>query len=179
LLSKSLTLEKKVDVRRVYALREAFTLFDFEDESIEDLKLLLIRCVISPVFLKTDEGRRFVAFAFGLSNQLVKEMLAMIRSQIPFGRKSMLDVYGDILFRAWKALEADSKEEIESRFLQGLIEGAIHASSGAFAASIRRVLGGFVSQRTTEGVEKLLFRLAEPVIFRSLQVHLSVFLADY
>jgi condensin-2 complex subunit G2 len=178
LLSRSLTLKKKVDVRRVYALREAFTLFDFEDESIEDLKLLLIRCVISPVYLKTDEGRRFVAFAFGLSNQLVKEMLAMIRSQIPLGRKSMLDVYGDILFRGWKAVEADSKEEIENGFLQGLIEGAIHASSGAFAASIRRVLGGFVSQRTMEGVEKLLFRLTEPVIFRSLQVHLSVFLAS-
>ncbi|KAB1214898.1 Condensin-2 complex subunit G2 [Morella rubra] len=94
----------------------------------------------------------------------------MIRSQIPFGRKSMLEAYGDILFRAWKAVGPDHKDEIEHRFLQGLIEGAIHASSGAFAASIRRVLGGFISQRTTEGVEKLLFSLAEPVIFRSLQV---------
>lgn len=174
LLSKSLTLKRKVDVHRVYVLREAFCLFDFEDDSIEDLKFLLVRCVITPLYLKTEDGRRFIAFTFGLSNQLVKEMLAMIRSQIPFGRKSMLEAYGDILFRAWKAVGPDPKDEIEHRFLQGLIEGAIHASSGAFAASIRRVLGGFISQRTTEGVEKLLFSLAEPVIFRSLQVFLSL-----
>ncbi|XP_028764167.1 uncharacterized protein LOC114722329 [Neltuma alba] len=170
LLSRSLTLKKKVDVHRVCVLREAFLLLDFDDESIDDLKLLLVRCVISPVYLKTEDGRRFLSFIFGLSNQLVKELLAMIRSQIPFGRKSMLEAYGDILFRAWKAAQGDSRVEIENRFLQDLVEGAIHASAATFASHIRRVLGAFIGQRTTNGVEKLLFRLAEPVIFRSLQV---------
>ncbi|KAK3040922.1 hypothetical protein RJ639_028796 [Escallonia herrerae] len=79
-----MSLKKKVDVHRVYALREAFNLFDSEDDSIEDSKLLLIRCVISPLYLKMEDERRFVAFMFGLSRQLVKEALAMIRSQIPF-----------------------------------------------------------------------------------------------
>ncbi|KAJ4823339.1 hypothetical protein Tsubulata_001514 [Turnera subulata] len=170
LLSRSLTLKKKVDVHRVHALREAFCLFDFEDESIEDLKLLLMRCVIAPLYLKTEDGRKFLAFVFGLSLQLMKEGLAMIRSQIAFGRKSILEAYGEVLFRGWRHLEGELKEEFEDGFLQGLIDGAIHASSGAFAASIRRVLGGFVAQRITDGVEKLLFRLAEPLIFRSLQV---------
>ncbi|CAK9137904.1 unnamed protein product [Ilex paraguariensis] len=170
LVSRSLTLKKKVDVHRVYLLREAFTLFDFEDESIEDLKLLLIRCVISPLYLKTEDGRKFIAFMFGLSGQLVKEALAMIRSQIPFGKKSILEAYADIVFRVWKVVEGKSKDEIEKGFLQELVESAIYASSGSFAASIRRVLGGFITHRTTDGIEKLLFRLAEPVIFRSLQV---------
>ncbi|KAF8017313.1 hypothetical protein BT93_H2486 [Corymbia citriodora subsp. variegata] len=170
LVSRSLTLKKKVDVGRVYAMRDAFGLFDFEDDSIEDLKMLLIRCVISPLYLKTEEGKRFVAFMFGLSRQLLKDALAMIKSQIPFGRKSMLEAYGDILFRAWNAAEGGSKEEIENGFLQGLIEGAIHSSSAALATSIRRVLGGFINQRTVDGVEKVLFRLTEPVLFRSLQV---------
>ncbi|WCJ31403.1 ARM repeat superfamily protein [Euphorbia peplus] len=170
LVSRSLTSKKKVDVHRVYAMREALTLFDFEDESIEDLKSLLIRCVIAPLFLKTEDGRRFIAFLFGLSSQLLKEALAMIRSQIPFGRKSILEAYGEILFRAWKGFEGDFKDEIENGFLQGLIDSAIHANSSVFAASIRRVLGGFITQRVTDGVEKFLFRLAEPVIFRSLQV---------
>lgn len=174
LLSRSLTLTKKQDVHRVYSLREAFALFDFEDESIEDLKLLLVRCVITPLYLKTEEGQRFIAFTFGLSAQLLKEMLAMIRSQIPFGRKSMLEAYGDIVFRAWKAAEGDMRDEIENGFMQILIEGAVHASSAAFAASVRRVLGAFINQRTNAGVEKLLFRLAEPVVFRSLQVFFYV-----
>ncbi|XP_058778063.1 uncharacterized protein LOC131652268 [Vicia villosa] len=169
LISRTLTLKKKVDVHRVYMLREAFSLFDFEDDSIEDLKLLLNRSVISPLFLKTEDGRKFLSFLFGLSDQLRKELLAMIRSQIPFGRKSMLEAYGDILFRAWKAAPEDSRSEIENGFLQDLIEGCIHASSGSFASYIRRVLGGFINQRTIDGVEKLLYRLAEPVIFRSLQ----------
>ncbi|KAK7295138.1 hypothetical protein RJT34_18042 [Clitoria ternatea] len=170
LLSRSLTLKKKVDVHRVYVLREAFTLFDFDDESIQDLKLLLVRCVISPLYLKTEDGRKFLAFIFGLSLQLGRELLAMIRSQIPFGRKSMLEAYGDILFRVWKVAQGDSRSEIENGFLQDLIEAAIHASSGAFASYIRRVLGAFINQRTMDGVEKMLYRLAEPVIFRSLQV---------
>ncbi|KAJ9170574.1 hypothetical protein P3X46_018672 [Hevea brasiliensis] len=170
LVSKSLTSKRKVDVHRVYALREAFALLDFEDESIDDLKLLLMRCVIAPLYLKTEDGRRFLAFMVGLSMQLLKEALAMMRSQIPFGRKSILEAYGEVLFRAWKSAEGELKDEIENGFLQGLIDGAIHASSGVFGASIRRILGGFVSQRITDGVEKLLFRLAEPVIFRSLQV---------
>ncbi|KAL3525602.1 hypothetical protein ACH5RR_013974 [Cinchona calisaya] len=172
LLSRSLTWKKKGDVHRVYSLREAFMLFDFEDEeSIEDLKNLLLHCVILPLYFKTEEGRKFIAYVFGLGGQLVTEALAMIKSQIPFGKKSMLEAYGEIVFRAWKALEAgECKDEIEDDFLQGLIESAIHSSSPAFAASIRTVLGGFITQRTTDGVEKLLFRLAEPVIFRSLQV---------
>ncbi|KAH7566693.1 hypothetical protein JRO89_XS08G0217300 [Xanthoceras sorbifolium] len=170
LVSRSLTLKKKVDVHRVYVLRDAFALFDFDDESIEDLKLLLIRCMISPLYLKTEDGRKFLAFICGLSQQVLKEVLAMIKSQIPFGRKSMLEAYGEVLFRAWKVVEEGFRKEIEDGFLQGLVEGAIHASSKGLAASIRRVLGGFMNQRTFDGVEKLLFKLAEPVIFRSLQV---------
>jgi len=127
--------------------------------------------MISPLYLKAEDGRRFLAFVFGLNHQLGKELLAMIRSQIPFGRKSMLEAYGDILFRAWRAAQGDSRSEIENGFLQDLIEAAIHAASGPFASYIRRVLGAFINQRTTDGVERMLFRLAEPVVFRSLQVN--------
>lgn len=170
ILSRSLTLKKKVDVHRVYTLRDAFVLFDFEDDSIEDLKHLLIRCVISPLYLKTEDGLKFIAFLFGLSAQLAKEVFAMIKSQIPYGRKSMVDAYGEIIFRAWKAADGSSKEEIENGFLQGLIEDAICASSGELAASVRRIFRVFVSNRTIAGVEKLIFHLTEPIIFRSLQV---------
>ncbi|KAJ8638309.1 hypothetical protein MRB53_012576 [Persea americana] len=169
LLSRSLTEGKKVDVRRVCALRDALLLLDFDDESIEDLKLLLVRCIITPLYLKTEEGRRFVASLFGLNLQLTKEALAMIRAQIPFGRKSILEAYGEVLFRGWKAADGELRGEIEDGFLQGLVEGAIHARSRSLAGSVRRVLGGFINQRTTDGVEKLLFRLVEPVLFRSLQ----------
>ncbi|CAA6662981.1 unnamed protein product [Spirodela intermedia] len=157
LLSRSLTMNKKTYVHRVYAMRDAFLLFDFHDESIEDLKLLLLRCVITPLYLKTDEGRRFIAFMLTLNGKLLKEALALIKSQIPFGRKTVLEAYADILFRFWKHSEDSFRTETED-------------GSRSLANSIRRILRGFIDNRATDGVDKLLFRLAEPVLFRSLQV---------
>eukprot|EP01018_Ginkgo_biloba_P001403 Gb_28704 [translate_table: standard] len=170
LLAKSLSMGRKVDVHRIYAMREAFTFFDFMDDSIEDLKHLLIRCVVTPSYLRTDDGRRFVAFLFGLNAQLVKELIAIIRSQIPFGRNSILEAYGEILYRAWRVAKGSSLDEIEHTCIQGLVEGAIYASSKTLASSIRKVLGGFISQRTQDGVETFLYRLQEPILFRALQV---------
>ena len=40
------------DVKRVYLLREAFDLFDFHDESMESVLELLMRAVVSPLYLK-------------------------------------------------------------------------------------------------------------------------------
>ena len=55
------------DVKRVYLIRSAFNLLDFEDESIESIRVLILRCFIHPTFLKVPEGRKFLAFVFSLS----------------------------------------------------------------------------------------------------------------
>ncbi|XP_002980805.2 condensin-2 complex subunit G2 [Selaginella moellendorffii] len=170
LMSRSLTSNRKVDVHRVYAVREAFFLFDFLDGSIEDLRHLLIRSVVTPAFLRSAEGRRFISFLFGLNPQLVKELNALMHSQIPFGRKSILEAYGDILYRAWKGAAGEILVEIEKSCLQVLVEGAIYAASKTLSSACRKVLEGFISQRAEAGVEGMLFRLQEPLLFRSLQV---------
>nr|KAJ0190320.1 hypothetical protein LSAT_V11C800446120 [Lactuca sativa] len=61
-----------------------------------------------------------------LSRQLVKESLAMIRSQIPLWRKSMLEAYVDIVFRAWKAANGETREEISCRHMQALVDSSTH-----------------------------------------------------
>ena len=38
----------------------------------------------------------------GLQPQMVRELGAIVRNQIPAGRKSVLDAYGDVLYRAWR-----------------------------------------------------------------------------
>ena len=178
LLSKSLEIGRKAHVHRVYNMREAFTLFDFMDESIEDLKHLLMRCVLTPAYLRSTDGCRFITFLFNINGQLTKELIVMVKSQIPFGRKSILEAYGEILFRAWKTASDDCHRDIIEEFcMQSLIEGAVYASSKTLASSIRKILVSFTAQRTQEGVEALLFRLQEPILFRSLQVH--SFLAVY
>jgi condensin-2 complex subunit G2 len=172
LLSKSLEFGKKTHVHRVYNMREAFTLFDFVDESIEDLKHLLMRCVLTPAYLRSNDGCRFITFLFNINGQLTKELIVMVKSQIPFGRKSILESYGEILFRAWKVSSDDGNRGIIEEFcVQSLIEGAVYASSKTLASSIRKVLASFTAQRTQADVEALLFQLQEPILFRSLQVH--------
>ena len=62
LLIQSLELSaRKVDVARVFQMRECFALFDLDDESSDMLKHILLRCFINPLYLKTLEGRKFLA----------------------------------------------------------------------------------------------------------------------
>ena len=69
-------------------MRTALQLFDFEDPSISDVKLLLLRAAFAPSFLRCAEGRRMVAYMFTLQPAFVAELTAIIKNQIPAGRKS-------------------------------------------------------------------------------------------
>ncbi|KAF9602983.1 hypothetical protein IFM89_032986 [Coptis chinensis] len=51
--------------------------------------------------------------------ELTYSSLKLAKTKIPFGRKSMLEAYADILFLAWKVGEGLSGEEIENGFLEG------------------------------------------------------------
>ena len=53
-------------MKRCYTMRKALALLDFDSESIGDVKRLLLRAAFLPVFLRTSEGRRFLAYLFTL-----------------------------------------------------------------------------------------------------------------
>ncbi|GJP74025.1 hypothetical protein CLOP_g4677 [Closterium sp. NIES-67] len=171
LLARSLELSRPVDVRRVYAMRDAFSLLDFDDaESIDGIRGLLLRCLFAPVYYKTTEGRRFLSFCLLLDLQLLKESIIIIRNQIPSGKKSLLEAYGEVVFRAWRSAEpGPSLLEIEYGFLQGLVEAAVFARTPELGAAVRRVVGGFSNQKLQRGVDELILRVSEPIIFRGLQ----------
>ncbi|CAI5472276.1 unnamed protein product [Closterium sp. Yama58-4] len=169
LLARSLELSRPVDVRRVYAMRDAFSELDFSDvESIAGTRGLLLRCLFAPVYLKTTEGRRFLSFFLLLDLQLLKESILIIRNQIPSGRKSLLEAYGEVFFRAWRSAEPGPRLlEIEYGFLQGLIEAAVFARTPELGAAVRRVVVGFSSQMLQRGVDELLLRAANPAVRRN------------
>ena len=54
------------DVKRLHKVSGALLLLDFDDESIESIQSLLLRCAESALFLKSAEGRRFLAFLFSV-----------------------------------------------------------------------------------------------------------------
>ena len=53
-------------MKRCYGLRKALALLDFDSDSIGDVKRLLLRAAFLPAFLRTSEGRRFLAYLFTL-----------------------------------------------------------------------------------------------------------------
>ncbi|GLJ04628.1 hypothetical protein SUGI_0000030 [Cryptomeria japonica] len=170
LLAKSLSAARRIDVHRVYSMREGLASLDFTHESSGDLKQLLRRCVVAPLYVRAEEGRRFVAFLLVLNAQLAEELLPIIRAQIPFGRRSILEAYGEILLRAWRLSSSSSSSHSLHHFMQSLLEGAVYASSKNLASSIRKLFQAFITHRTQEGVEAFLFHLQEPILFRALQV---------
>uniref|UniRef100_A0ACD5WA65 Uncharacterized protein n=1 Tax=Avena sativa TaxID=4498 RepID=A0ACD5WA65_AVESA len=158
-------------LRRLFALREALPLLDYTDRSISDFKMLLLRCFLSPHFLKAEEGRKLLALVLGVSEVLAREGLELIRAQVGMmpGRRAAVVAYGEVVFRAWKD-GGWVRGEIGEDFLQGMVEAAVHAANKEVAKAARRILWSFVEQKAMAGVEKLVFRLSEPVVFRSLQV---------
>jgi condensin-2 complex subunit G2 len=55
------------DVKRVFQMRGAFLLLDFDDPSIESIKGLVLRCLIHPAYLRSTEGKRFLSFLFTIN----------------------------------------------------------------------------------------------------------------
>jgi len=63
LLMTSLSMHgRDTDIKRIYALRGAFLLLDFEDPSINFLVSLIHRCFTHPGYMKVTEGRKLLAF---------------------------------------------------------------------------------------------------------------------
>ncbi len=46
------------DVRRVWGMRTAFLLLDFEDSSAEPFKAMLLSATLQPLYINSDEVRR-------------------------------------------------------------------------------------------------------------------------
>ncbi|TVU46141.1 hypothetical protein EJB05_05659, partial [Eragrostis curvula] len=158
-------------LRRLVALRDALPLLDYADESISDFKMLLLRCFVSPLFLKAEEGRKFLALVLGVSEGIAREGLELIKAQVGMTgvKRAAVVAYGEVVFRAWKD-GGWVRGDVGEGFLQGMVEASVHAASKEVAKAARKILSAFVEQRAVAGVEKLVFGLAEPVLFRSLQV---------
>ena len=63
------------DIRRCCSMREALALLDFDDASISDLRRLLLRTAMMPPFLRSLQGRRFLASLFALQARSIPAAL--------------------------------------------------------------------------------------------------------
>jgi len=186
---------QKNDVKRLYLIREAIDLFDFQDESIESVKLHLLRVVGNPLFLQGIEGRKFITHLFQVDTTLVIDLHRAVRAQIHGAEKSVLTAYADIYYNAWKA-STDIKEEEEDRIgaiqqsieenaLQDFMYQVIHAAVPSTVKSVRVVLDKFYVNKKNPDVESMLHRMYGPLLWRALsganskiRIQASVVLTD-
>lgn len=98
----------------------------------------------------------------------VVELVAVIRNQVPGGRRTVLEAYGDVLFRGWRdASGTPCAYAVEHDAIQDLMTAAIHAAAPDMAANLRAVLNGLHRQKACTGVDAMLCRLYEPILLRA------------
>ncbi len=160
---------KESDVKRVHALRQAFLLLDWEDDDSDGLRELLLRAFLSPRFLRSDVGKRFLTCVLGFHTSLVQDVCDVVKVQIPTAPKALLIAYGEIYFRAWHASSGRFLSLIESVCIQPLMAAAAHASTLKLHNAIRIILGAFHEQKLQRGVDAMLLRLYSPILWRGLR----------
>ena len=118
------------------------------------------------------EGQKVLSFAFGLNGKLSVEMYEAMKEYLPSANKSAQITYGIVLFRAWKtAAQTDAKmrDVLEEHVIQDLMDKGVRIAEKSMFTAIRRVLQAFKSQKRQDGVDEMLLRLYNPIIWRSLK----------
>ncbi|GLD93519.1 hypothetical protein PINS_up002111 [Pythium insidiosum] len=109
---------KRHPIRRLFAIKDALLLLDFDDDSsryaIVDerpqdahltldccslLRDILLRCFLQPNFFRSPDAVPFLAFLFHLHVPFISDINATIRNQIPNQRKSILKKFGPDLLQ--------------------------------------------------------------------------------
>ena len=158
------------DVKRLYVLRSALTVLDYSDESTAHFKRLLLHCVIRPLVLRVAEGRKLLAYLFTLHEPFVADLHRAVKSQIPSCRKSQRAAYGEVYLRAWKASPGGAwTQRIEEGCVQDLMWHALHAASSSMASAVRQVLAPLHDAKRQRGVDAMLLKLWEPILWRALK----------
>lgn len=164
---------KQVDVKRLWAVRQAFLLLDFDDPSADMMKSMLMSCCVHPVYLRCDQGRKLISFMFGLHPAFVGNLHQAIKKVIPYCSRAHLKAYGEIYFRSWRFASGPYLKEIEDKCLQDLMYCAVHASrhgTKSLFNALRLLLSQFQLQRNHKGVTEMFTRLYKPFLWRSLRV---------
>ncbi|GMF20585.1 unnamed protein product [Phytophthora fragariaefolia] len=90
---------KKHPIRRLFAIKDALLLLDFDDDSSGLLRDILLRCFIQPAFFRSPDAVPFLSFLFTLHVPFVEDINETIRNQIPNQRNSILVKYGNIYLK--------------------------------------------------------------------------------
>lgn len=87
------------------------------------------------------------------------------RRQIPSARPGMLRGYSELLLRAWCQSEGAVRLELEALALQPLLHVAVYGQHAPTVQNARRLLRHWLEQRKLKGVDDMLSRLFQPILW--------------
>lgn len=163
---------KVADIKRAYLMRTGLELFDYSDESSSSLKELILFAFITPSYIKSVDGRKFLAYLACFSEVLIPEIHATIKNQLATASKGLVTSYADVYFRAWKLAQGPCIAKIEYICIQDIINHALHASKGGPkptpATKLFLIMEKFHSNKKIAGVDEMLYRLYSQLLWKAL-----------
>ncbi|KAM9308200.1 condensin-2 complex subunit G2 [Gastrophryne carolinensis] len=171
LLAKSLEAKSvAADITRLWRLHQSLLSFNYHSDDSSEIKDQLLECFMNVNHIKREEGRRFLSFVFSWDVNFIKMIHGTIKNQLPSLQKSLMCHIADIYFRAWKKASGDILETIETMCIQDFMHHGVHLPRNSLVhPRVREILSYFHEQKLRQGVEDMLCKLYQPIIWRGLK----------
>ncbi|GAA6215070.1 condensin-2 complex subunit G2 [Lates japonicus] len=169
-LQKSFILKKPgVEIQRLWSLHDVLLSLDYTSEDNKQIIDLLLQCFHRPVYIRNDDGKRFLVFLFSWNIGFIRLIHGTIKNQLEFYSKTMTTHITEVYFRAWKKASGDSLEQIESSCIQDFMQCAIflHRASPVHA-KVRQIVSYFHTRKGCHKVDKMLCNLYRPILWKAL-----------
>ncbi|XP_018428250.1 PREDICTED: condensin-2 complex subunit G2 [Nanorana parkeri] len=158
------------DITRLWHLHPALLSFDYNSEDSNEVRDLLLQSFMSINHIKKEEGRRFLSFIFSWDINFIKIIHGTIKNQLQSLPKSFICHIADIYLRAWKKTSEDLATTIEDVCIQDFMHHGVHLPRNSpVHPRVREILSHFHQQKLRQGVEAMLCRLYQPIIWRGLK----------
>ncbi|XP_047468058.1 condensin-2 complex subunit G2 [Mugil cephalus] len=171
-LQKSFISKKpSAEIQRVWSLHGVLSTLDYTSEDNKQIIDLLLQCFHRPIYIRNDDGKRFLVFLFSWNVDFIWVIHGTIKNQLEFYNKTMATHIAEIYFRAWKKASGESLEKIESSCIQDLMQSAILLNRASpLHAKIRQIMSYFHSRKGCQSVDKMLYNLYKPILWKALSV---------
>ncbi|NXB99948.1 CNDG2 protein, partial [Orthonyx spaldingii] len=163
------------DIIRVWNLHQTLLCFHYDSEESNEVKDLLLQCFMSVKHIKKEEGRRFLSFLFSWNVNFIKMIHGTVKNQLQFFPRSLMEYISEVYFRAWKKVSGEFIEVLEYNCIQDFMHHGIHLPrSSSVHSKVREMLSYFHKQsKVRQGVEEMLYRLYQPILWRALKARNS------
>ncbi|NWT68897.1 CNDG2 protein, partial [Prunella himalayana] len=163
------------DIVRVWNLHQTLLCFDYDSDESNEVKDLLLHCFMSVKHIKKEEGRRLLSFLFSWNVNFIKMIHGTVKNQLQFFPRSLVENISEVYFRAWKKVSGEFIEVLEYKCIQDFMHHGIHLPrSTPVHSKVREMLSYFHKQsKVRQGVEEMLYRLYQPILWRALKARNS------